>query len=664
MKPIMFFRNASGIQALMIRLIGGIILPLAMVGLFGILYGRSTLHDVAMRNAVVISTLKTNMLTSWLEQRQLEIESIARSQLFTEVTDILETPTTSPSDRAGEYDLLANVVGLHPGKENPTILSFTLVDTASKRILAHVPENRAVSIEDTEVLSSLAKTKTVFMPYHDEAEGGEGIYLATPVVTIDGAPPRVVLFIELETDMFADTVSDRTGLGKKGANYIINEHGTLITPLKETSAFVPIIPSKDFIERILAHQKIVSNGTFETDTERPTDTMISYATLPIGWILVTEIPGEEVTGIVNWSFLLVLLIAFIIFAIFLAVVNLLSLVEPLRRAINQLMLAGTSLSATSLSVASSAQNNAAIAEQVAQGAATQSAQAENISKLISDIALGAQEMLASSEEAAHVAREVSKVTQIAGEKGEQSQESLEQIRKMTNDTASIARTMGNRSREIRTIVDTITKIAEQTNLLSLNAAIEAARAGDAGRGFSVVADEIRKLAEQSASSAEEIKQQVEKMLVQINDTVFAAEKGLEHADQNAKIVGEALGELQNVSGAIQRLSASIKEISSRTGKQTTLVEHVAIGMDAIGEVAEQNAAGAEQLSASTQQQSAANQEVVAAVQQLQALSIDLQQLTGGMQKTFEESRITLEDRTHKKPIQAYILEDREVEKKK
>jgi methyl-accepting chemotaxis protein len=281
--------------------------------------------------------------------------------------------------------------------------------------------------------------------------------------------------------------------------------------------------------------------------------------------------------------------------------------------------------------------------------------------VIGDIALGAQEMLASSQEAAHVAKDVSKVTQIAGEKGEQSQESLKQIRNMTSDTASIARTMGNRSREIRTIVDTITKIAEQTNLLSLNAAIEAARAGDAGRGFSVVADEIRKLAEQSASSAEEIKQQVGQMLIQINDTVFAAEKGLEHADQNAKIVAEALGELQNVSGAIQHLSASIKEISNRTEKQTILVQHVAAGMDAIGEVAEQNASGAERLSASTQQQGAANQEVVAAVQQLQALSLDLEQITGagGPSQTFDKDRITLEDRVHKKPIQAYILEDKE-----
>lgn len=659
MKPIMFFRSASGIQSLMIRLIGGIILPLAMVGFFGIIYGRNTLHEVAMRNAIVISTLKGNVISAWLDQKQIDIESIARSASFVEIAETLETSTTTAAkDHVREYDLLTNVVSFHPEKENTTILSLTLIDISSKRILAHLPEERPLNIADASNLANLAKTKTTFRTYHSE-NGEEGVYLATPVIPIDGTSPRTVLFVELKTDMFTNTVSDRTGLGKQGSNYLINAQGSLITPLQKTATFAPITPSKIFIDHILENQKLVPNGTFDTTIERPTVTMVAYATLPIGWILVTEVQGVEFVGVVNWSFLFLLLGAFIIFAIFLAVVNILSLMDPLRNAIKQITLSGTSLSTTSQHVATSAQNNTAIAEQVAEGAATQTAQADNISKSIAAIALGAQEMLASSEEAAHVAREVSKVTQIAGEKGEQSQDSLEQIRKMTSDTASIARTMGNRSREIRTIVDTITKIAEQTNLLSLNAAIEAARAGDAGRGFSVVADEIRKLAEQSAGSAEEIKEQVEKMLIQINDTVFAAEKGLEHADQNAKIVGEALGELQNVSSAIQHLSASIKAISSHTEKQTDLVGRVASGVDAISEVAGQNAIGAEQLSASIQQQSAANQEVVAAAQQLQALAIDLQQLTGGEPIVFDHVRDALEDRMQKKPINAYILENNE-----
>ena len=652
-KPSLFLQNASGVRSFMFRLIGGIVLPLGLVGLFGILYGRSTLYDAAMQNAVAITSLKSNIMTSWLGERARDAEDVARSEkLLVYLQNVRNAATPEHADDMP-------ILGLEDfiGADHPYIQSITLLDAATKDILLHLPGTKKIDTVQIEKLVNEATAKTVFMSQYDREGKFHEISIAVPMMQ-DGRLDAVLL-VGLETKALGDTLHDRTGLGAAGATYLINRSGALITPLQGTTQTVSLIPSQTFINKILATAKNTPSGTFSTHEERSTDTMVAYMTLPIGWIVVTEIPGEELVGIINWSFLLIFLVALIIVVILIAISNLMALVKPMRNAIDQITLAGTSLSATSQQVAASAQNNAAIAEQVAQGAATQSAQAENISRSIAEMATSAQEMLASAEDAAHVAREVSNVTQIAGEKGEQSQESLEQIRKMTSDTASIARTMGGRSREIRTIVDTITKIAEQTNLLSLNAAIEAARAGDAGRGFSVVADEIRKLAEQSASSAEEIKQQVEKMLLQINDTVFAAEKGLEHADQNAKIVGEALSELQNVSGTIQHLSASIKDITSHTDKQTALVKHVAVSMDAIAEVAEQNAIGAEKLSGSTQQQSAANQEVAAAAQQLQALSLDLQHLTGGVITNSDALTSTISERMHKKPIQAYILENKD-----
>ncbi len=651
-KPTMFIRKSSGVRSFMFRLIGGIVLPLALVGLFGILYGRDTLYNAAMQNAVAVTSLKSNIMTSWLAERERDAEEIAQSQtLLTYLRNVQKNAVVLPGEEAALLSIEDFI-----GVDHPYIQSITLLDPTTKDILLHLPGTHKINTANMDQLVGEASTQTVFMSEYDIERKFHEISIAVPVRTNEKID--AILLVGLETKTLGDTLHDRTGLGASGATYLINKSGALITPLQGTTEVVSLIPSQPFINKILLASADMQNGTFSTKYERSSDTMVAYMTLPVGWVLVTEVPGEELVGIINWSFLLAFLIALIVIVIIIAMSNLMALVKPMRNAIDQITLAGTSLSATSQQVAASAQNNAAIAEQVAQGAATQSAQAENISRSIAEMATSAQEMLASAEDAAHVAREVSNVTQIAGEKGEQSQESLEQIRKMTSDTASIARTMGSRSREIRTIVDTITKIAEQTNLLSLNAAIEAARAGDAGRGFSVVADEIRKLAEQSAGSAEEIKQQVEKMLLQINDTVFAAEKGLEHADQNAKIVGEALSELQNVSGTIQHLSASIKDITSHTDKQSALVKHVAVSMDAIAEVAEQNAIGAEKLSGSTRQQSAANEEVAAAAQQLQALSLDLQHLTGGISANNDALTMGLSERV-RKPIQAYILEEKE-----
>lgn len=651
-----FWRRNRGIQWLMIRIIGGIIIPLAAVGLFGIFYGRSTLHAVATRNAEAITSLKSNMMSSWLADRKLEVEGIAHSNNLGSLIETIDSPLTTDKQKSVLLVALNDKLHEVATHEHPSLRSITILDIPSKSIYVHLPANTNVDITDPSVIIASASAKTTIASRYDNEDKLRELYIATPIIT--SSSTHAIIFAELDASTFANIVADRTGLGASGASYMLDESGMLVAPLDSKNNMQQNTPSEEFTKTILAERSKALSGIFVTDFERKTKTIIAYTTLPMGWILVTEVPAEEVLGLVNWTLLLALLICFIIFAVFLAIVNLRSLVEPMRRAIDQIAQAGTSLSATSQQVAAAAQSNAAIAEQVAQGAATQSAQAENISKSVAEIAFGTQEILAFSVEASRVAREVSQVTQIAGEKGEQSQQSLDQIRKMTSDTASIARTMGNRSREIRTIVDTITKIAEQTNLLSLNAAIEAARAGDAGRGFSVVADEIRKLAEQSAESAGEIKQQVEKMLIQINDTVLAAEKGLEHADQNAKIVGEALGELQNISGSIQQLSARIKEISNRTEAQTTLVQHVAESMDSIGAVAEQNAVGAEQLSASTQQQGAANQQVAAAAQQLQALSIDLLQLTGGISIALDGGSLSSGERMHRKAIPAYILEDK------
>lgn len=639
----------------MIRLVAVTIIPLAAIGLFGIFYGKGTLHGLAVSNAQSINGLKAQIISEMLEGKEEEVAGVTQGQSLGEILDIIKSTTTTAKMREETTVFLNQYmksVELREQVEHPEFETLAIIDPENYRTYALIGKDSGALPEAGDPLLVSGKAGTVTESRYLESQKRTVIYVVSPITYINKV--QAVLVAVLRTDEIAKEASSNANSGPNVRSYLLNAKGIPVENDATTENDISSLGAASIVSKA----ETTPRGTFESSDGYQNTTIVSYTTLPIGWIIVTEIENERFMGIVNWSLLYLLLFIAVLLAILVAIINLRALVEPMRRAIDQIAQAGSSLSATSQQVAASAQNNAGIAEQVAQGAATQSAQAESISRSVAEIAQGTQEILASSEDASRVAREVSQVTQIAGEKGEQSQQSLDQIRKMTSDTAVIARTMGNRSREIRTIVDTITKIAEQTNLLSLNAAIEAARAGDAGRGFSVVADEIRKLAEQSASSADEIKQQVEKMLIQIDDTVTAAEKGLEHADQNARVVAEALNELQNISGSTQQLSARIKEISSRTEMQTSLVQHVAESMDAIGSVAEQNAVGAEQLSASTQQQSAANQQVAAAAQQLQALSMDLQRLTGGMSHTLDVAQNFIENRANKKAIPAYILEER------
>jgi methyl-accepting chemotaxis protein len=244
-----------------------------------------------------------------------------------------------------------------------------------------------------------------------------------------------------------------------------------------------------------------------------------------------------------------------------------------RDSVEQLIKLSLALSASTQQASAGAQQNAAIAQQLAAGATQQSKQAEEISQALTQMSQAVRQMAETSKEVSGVTTQTSKLAQQTGE-------STEKIGKMA---------------------DVVTTTAEQTNLLALNAAIEAARAGEAGRGFAVVADEVRKLADSSSKAAGEVQQVVKEIAGNISITVEG--------------IGKSSLKIGDVAAGITQQSAAITQIANT--------------MNSIVAVAQQSAAGAQQLSAATQQTSAATQQVAAA-------STDLQRLAGGLQKLVGE----------------------------
>ncbi len=196
-------------------------------------------------------------------------------------------------------------------------------------------------------------------------------------------------------------------------------------------------------------------------------------------------------------------------------------------------------------------------------------------------------------------------------------DAINEIKKQTNETNESAQ-------QIQKATDMIAAIASQTNLLSLNASIEAARAGEAGRGFAVVADEIRELAEQSRTSAEEIREVVEVLILNSNTSVKAMDNVSESiVTQNDKL-DETLRVFTALSAEVSAVMKAIKEINAQTKQLADLREGVVNIVEGLAAIAEENAAGAEETSASMYEVSTILEECTRQTEELVGLKEDLE----------------------------------------
>ncbi len=163
---------------------------------------------------------------------------------------------------------------------------------------------------------------------------------------------------------------------------------------------------------------------------------------------------------------------------------------------------------------------------------------------------------------------------------------ISEIRETVSETAKKVKRLGETSQKISRIVNLISNFAAQTNLLALNAAIEAARAGEEGRGFSVVAEEVRDLAEQSATSTAEIEQLVEEIQTQTNEVVAAMETGTEQVVTGTKLVQNAREKLTQIAMVSKQVNTIVQEIAIAADLQTQTSDRVGEAMQDIAAIAE------------------------------------------------------------------------------
>lgn len=291
-------------------------------------------------------------------------------------------------------------------------------------------------------------------------------------------------------------------------------------------------------------------------------------------------------------------------------------------------------------------NVAASSEEMMASSEEVSKTSEQVAEAISDLAKGASEQAISSEEGNTkimnvvnglnvIANEMSKSEElsneakVAVEEGKNSVQyqglKMNENKEVAIEVADAIGSLSKKSTEIGEILLVIKSISEQTNLLALNAAIEAARAGEHGKGFAVVSDEIRKLAEQSSSSANRIDSIIQEVQLGVGNAVSQMEKA-------KAVVEDQENALINTVNAFEKISESVSIITNNINKVTTEVNELNADANYAGEVisniasiAQETASSTEEVAASTEEQTAVIHQIAEAAESLSTLASELQE---------------------------------------
>jgi len=254
---------------------------------------------------------------------------------------------------------------------------------------------------------------------------------------------------------------------------------------------------------------------------------------------------------------------------------------------NQVAAASTQLFAT-------AEQMAAGAEQVALQAGTVAAAGEEMSATSGNIAQNCQAAADSSQDASAAAVTGAQVV-------EETISVMDSISDRVKNSAKTVENLGSRSDQIGEIVGTIEDIADQTNLLALNAAIEAARAGEQGRGFAVVADEVRALAERTTKATREIGEMIKAIQMETKDAVIAMEEGVREVSRGSEKAASSGKALEKILEQINIVSTQIHQVATVAEEQTATTSEISNNMQMITEVISRTSRGAKESAAAANQ---------------------------------------------------------------
>ncbi|HBF36435.1 MAG TPA: hypothetical protein DDW50_03855 [Firmicutes bacterium] len=240
----------------------------------------------------------------------------------------------------------------------------------------------------------------------------------------------------------------------------------------------------------------------------------------------------------------------------------------------------------------------------------------------------AQQVATEAQKAAGLSSQVSQRARNGEDIIQEINSKISQLKETVDNSAQVVRRLGKSSVEIGKIVDVIRGISRQTNLLALNAAIEAARAGEHGRGFSVVADEVRALAEQSTNSAIQIVALINDIQSETQTAVDAMEIGTQVVDEGTRLAIAAREAFNEITQSVNQTVNTIHEIAAASEEQAASSQEMTGTMETVAAIAKQNVSGANQVASATKEQRINMENLLMSAAQLEQMADSLTSMVG------------------------------------